>query len=478
MEMKRWRRHAAPALLASVLLAGCAAPDCPQVATSDYDQYARCLPHDESVTAAAQAGAFTVLDVYRSALPLPFSSGHGFKRILYQGRTVVDETDGVHVWAGKADGVIFSEPVFSKAGKAQFHLVYADAGKPVVEDIGDPDQGYHATLDFPYGYPLTPDVRYFGDLGLPDSRGYLLSVHPTRVVKLPMTPKGMRTPLVGWLAAVAPDGKAFAYIDDYAQVSAIQVVDADGSSRGLVAIPFTPLAQPDAGQHPFEPAWRWFAATYAWDKNEHGAWIVSRRAPPSPPPPPPPKNPLEELFIDARTGYLQCFAEGDPACLRGWGPRKARTDSDDECCLSEYAWAPTDQARAFGADVTALFYARLGLPGSGYELMLDAPHDSVSAAIVSSLRARKVPFVRLDECPGSSDGADECLARMERTVGWKTPVDGGPVRQMLDLAQEHAVFMTPTAAFVVFPMGDGGTLLSTLARHDLTAPAAARDSAR
>jgi hypothetical protein len=203
--------------------------------------------------------------------------------------------------------------------------------------------------------------------------------------------------------------------------------------------------------------------------------IVSRRAPPSPPPP---QNPLEELFIDARTGYLQCFAEGDPARLRGWGPRKARTDSDQECCLSKYAWTPADPARAFGAGVTALFYASLGLPGSGYELMLDAPHDSVSAAIVSSLRARKVPFVRLGECPGSSEGADECLARMERTVGWKTPVDDGPVRQMLRLAQQRAVFMTPTAAFVVFPMDDGSTLLSTLARHDLTAPAADRDSAR
>ena len=67
---------------------------------------------------------------------------------------------------------------------------------------------------------------------------------------------------------------------------------------------------------------------------------------------------------------------------------------------------------------------------------------------------------------------------MERTVGWKTPVDRGPVREMIDLAQKHAVFMTPTAAFVVFPMDDGSTLLSPPARHDLTAPAAARDSAR
>ena len=110
--------------------------------------------------------------------------------------------------------------------------------------------------------------------------------------------------------------------------------------------------------------------------------------------------------------------------------------------------------------------------------MLDAPHDSVTAAIVRGLRSRKVPFVRLDDCPAYPDGAKECLGRMERTVGWKTPVDDGPVRQMLGLAQQRAVFMTPTAAFVVFPMDDGGTLLSTLARHDLTAPAGARDSAR
>jgi hypothetical protein len=463
-QMKRWCRTIAPAVLASALLTGCATPDCPRVATSDYSQYARCLPSDESVTAAAQVGAFTVLDVYRSALPLPFSSGHGFKRVLYQGRTVVDETDAVHPWPGK--DVLFSRLVFSKTGKAQFHLIYAKAGKALVEDIGDPGQGYHATTEFPYGYPLTPELRYFGDLGLPDSRGYLLSVFPTRVVTLPMTPGGMRTPLVGWLAAVAPDGKAFAFIDDYEAVSAIQVVDADGASRGLVAIPLTPLAQPGAGQHPFEPAWRWFAATYQWDKNEHGAWIVSRRAPA-----PPQQNPLEELFIDARVGYRQCFAEGDPACLRGWGPRKARLDSDEECCLSKYAWAPTTPARAFGAEVRALFYARLGSTGSGYEMMLDAPHDNVSAAIVRGLQARNVPFVRLDECQSSSDGAKECLSRMERTVGWKTPIDDGPVRQMLDLAQQRAVFMTPTAAFVVFPMDDGSTLLSTLARHDLTTPA-------
>lgn len=473
--MTRWCRDVAPAFLVSVLLTGCATPDCPRVATLDYSQYEPCLPRNETVKGASQVGAFTVLDVYRSPAPLPFNSGSNFQRILYQGHTVVDETAYVHAWAGKE--VLFARTAWGKAGKAQYHLVYARDGKPVVEDIGDPSQTYNATTEFPYGYPLTPDLRYFGHFNLPDSRGYLLGVHPTRVVTLPMTPTGVRTPLLTWLAGVSPDGKTFAYIDDYDAVSAIRVVDADGASRGVVPIPMTPLAKPDAGQHPFAPAWRWFGATYRWDKNEHGAWIVARRGTDADASAPP-QNPLEELFIDARVGYRQCFAQGDPACLRGWGPRTARADLAAECCLSRYAWAPTIPARAFGANVTALFYADQRGVGSGYEVMLDAPHDSVTAAIVRGLRSRKIPFVRLDDCPAYPDGAKECLGRMERTVGWKTPVDDGPVRQMLRLAQERAVFMTPTAAFVVFPMEDGSSLLTTLARHDLTAPAGARTSAR
>lgn len=473
----RWCRQVFPAVVASTVLTACSVPDCPKVATSVYDDYARCLARNESVTGAAQVGDYTVLDIHLSAGFMALGASYDFQRLLHDGRPVVDNSLTIEVWSGRDDPVFFIDPVYSEEpDRGQFQIVYTLAGTPVVEHIGDPNESYHANYAFRFGYPLTPQLRYFGAPDGRDHAGYLLGAHPTRVIDLPPAPGGGQTPLVGWLASVSPDGKAYAYIDGYQEVQAILVVDADGAHRGLIALPATAMEPARKHEHPFEPAWRWFAAQFTWARNDRGDWIVAPHAPASRAP----ENPLEELFIDAENGYRQCFSDDHPACLRGWRVHEeaARAGGDEECCLSKYAWTPTTPARAFGAGVSTLLYADTGASTSGYQLMLDAPHDTVTAAIIRVLRARRTPFIQPGDCPDSEEGILACVERIEKATGWDVLANDGAGTRILHAAKSHAVFVTPSAAFAVFPMPDGRSAISTLARRAVTAPAADRDSAR
>lgn len=273
---RRWR-HIAPVILASMSLTACRAPDCPKIATAVHEAYAPCLARDESVTASAQWGAFTILDINRRPGIATFGTPESYKRLLHDGRPVVDRTFAVYVWNVNDNPVFFTEPEGSEDGlKSQFRIDYARDGMPVAENIGNPEENYDKTFTFPFGYPLTPALRYFAEQSA-RSAGYLLAVHPTRIVKLPMMPAEGKMPFYSWLAGMSPDGKAFAFIDDRDDIKALQVVDIDGASRAIVVVPPTSLPHHEKYEHPLAPAWRWFDATYAWSRNDRGQWTVTPR---------------------------------------------------------------------------------------------------------------------------------------------------------------------------------------------------------
>lgn len=472
-------RNAFLALSASTVLTACPAPDCPTVATSVHSDYARCLARNESVTGAAQVGEYTVLDIHLSAGFMSLGPSYDFKRLLHNGRPVVDNTMRLEVWSGREDPVFFADPLYSEgARRGQFQMVTTQGGKALIEHIGDPDESYRADYDYPYGYPLTADVRYFGAPGARDNAGYLLSAYPTRVLALPAAPDGGQTPQVGWLAGIAPDGKAYAYIDGYENVSAVLVVDAAGTRRALLPLPLTPMAPSAKYEHEFSPAWRWFGEQFKWERNARGEWIVAARAPA---PAPPPERPAEALFTDPANGYRQCFSDDNEACLRGWTDapsRPTRAGAGDDCCLSKYAWSPTTPARAFDAKVTALYYATAGASESGYQLMLDAPPAAVAASIARRLRARNGRFIQPEACPETIEGIEHCAARIEAATGWDMLGHDGIIMRVSGAAKKGHVFVTPDIAFAVFAMPDGGAAVATLARRALTAPAADRASAR
>lgn len=464
-----WRRLCCLFVACSVL-AGCTGKACLDSSDSGTKVYDGCLGRHESVTDATQVGPFTTLDISYSE-PYGYLGAHlNYQRILYKGRILARQVDDVQAWTGLSSTVLFANIYEGDLSASRLHLIYERAGRPVIERVDIGIDGWVANYEFPYGYPLHGGVRYFPRYVGSRDAGFLLGVVPTRLTKLPLGPQGIRVPRVQSLAGIAPDGKAYAYTDSRLTPSAIAVVDADGAVRAPVPIPFTSLAhsvQPDT--NPFEPIWRWFAATFTWQKDERGRWgIVPTRAPPAIPT----VNPVEEPFIDAITGYQACFASDNPVCLKGWRFQQDSAAHFGDCCLSRYAYVPTEPTRAFEADVAAMVYSSSFTADSGYQLLLNALPNRVIAALTKRLRSRKVPFVRADECPNLASDDAACIARLTETIHWKNDTVGRKILSVIIRASEkHAVFMTPTVALAVYAGPHGQTWVETLARYDLGASA-------
>jgi hypothetical protein len=375
--------------------------------------------------------------------------------------------DDIKPWAGLSGTVLFADIYEGDLGVSRLHLIYERAGQPIVERVDVGSNGWAADHEFPYGYPLDSGVRYFPRYVESRNAGFLLSAFPTRLTSLPLGPEGMRVPWVQSLAGIAPDGKAYAYTDSHMTPSAVVVVDADGTVHAPVPIPFTALTlRVQPGANPFEPIWRWFAVAFTWQKDQRGRWeIVPTRESPAISA----ANPVEEPFIDASTGYQACFASANPVCLQGWRLQQDSAALLGDCCLSRYAYAPTQLTRAFEANVVAMVYSKSVTGDSGYRLLLNAPPDRVVAAMSKRLQIRKVPFVRTDECPNIATDNAACIAALKQSINWKTDPTGDQILSVIFRAGENtAVFMTPTVAFAVYAAPDGRTWIDTLARYDLS----------
>lgn len=454
--------------LCSLLLAcfspGCAARECPATPDAGLEAYGRCLERHETVTAATQAGPFTTLDISYSAGSGYFTSTHNtYKRILYKGRVVAPKVEAAQTWSGPPGSVLFAD-WWEHDDKGKLHLMYERAGQPVVERIEQGGSGWDASYEYPYGYPLQAGTRYFPRyLGGFDS-GFLLSVLPTRLTRLPLGPQGVNVPWTQSLAGIAPDGKAYAYSNSRTAPSGIVIVDADGTLRDPVPIPVTTLpANMGPGANPFEPVWRWFSASFAWQKDAQGrwqivpAWAGSAAAT---------ANPVEELFIDAEAGYRNCFAGAVAHCLKGWRPIPDVATRLDDCCLSRYAYEPIAPWQAFGADVVAVVYSK-GLSGnSGYQLLLDAPPERVVEAIGKRLNSRGASFVRSDKCANFASRENDCRAQLIRNNHWDDPESADRLVGISAVAAQALVFVTPTAAFAFYPESNGRTRVVTLARYE------------
>jgi hypothetical protein len=437
---------------------------CPATPNGDLTIYDKCLGPHESVEKATQVGPFTTLAIRYSRGSGYYGTSLAYQQLLYKGRMLATNVAQVRRWDGLSSAVLFAD--WTERYGLNSYLIYERAGQAIVEQLDKSEISRDADYEFPYGYPLRHGVRYFPrSLGEHDA-GFLLQVLPTRVTQLPPGPGGVNVPLARSLAGIAPDGRAYAYINSVTAPSAVVVVGADGSSHDPIPIPLTSViasARPDA--NPFEPAWRWFAATFSWEQDARGRWTIVpswARAAIAP------ANPVEEPFIDAIAGYKSCFASAHPACIQGWRFVQDSADRFGDCCLSRLAYEPIKPTQAFDADVTAIVYSKSITWDSGYRLLLNAPHDHVIATLTKRLQSRKVPFVRTDQCPDLASESAPCVARLKLTIHWKDPIDPSALWAIFSTSEHAAVFMTPTAAIAVYAAPNGRTWVDTLARYDLS----------
>jgi len=464
--MRLWR--CILGIVALCLLAGCASADCPPVAGPDLSIYERCMARGEYVKSATQIGPFTVLDV-------DYSSGHGslgyrdrFERLLHRGRVVLKNARRIHRWEDRDDVVLlvdYHNP--AKPNDGMLHLVYEQAGRPVVEHI--PQTGYYANETHPYGLPLTSQLRYFSNGESRDDAGFLLQAPPARRTVLPPGLEGHRSPTAQQLAGIAPDAKSFAYTDRFSDPTVLLVVDADGTLRDPIPIPIPP--QVPGGRelaHPFKPLWKWFDETFTWQRDARGHWYLVpawQRSPAGA------AAPLEAFFVDAASAYRDCIGEDTPGCLGGWRLRKD-PDNQEQCCAARYSYLPSTPARAFGAPVLELAIGKTASWGAGYNLLLDAPMAQVLALLEQRFAAQGGKALRLDTCV-VTQGRETCqkklttLTHMDRLDGYSY------APQILSSAERQPVFVTPSATFALYPETAGRTWLLTLVRHPPPRAAAA-----
>lgn len=450
-------------------LPGCTPSNCVDMAAHDDDRFVACLLPHESLKSVKEYGQFTALELHYNSGPGSLGHIDAYTRLLYRGRTVVPQARDIARWDNLPQTVLFADFVEKNLDAGTLHIVYEQGDKAVVETIHPlVNDSYTADYEFPYGFPMGPGRRYFQAIFEPDNAGFLLQVLPTRVTRLPLIPDGIRIPFIKVLAGIAPDGQAYAYTDDRTAPSVIGIVDSDGTVHDPVPIPFQPLeTSADPHANPFEPVWRWFAASFAWQRDKSGKWTV---APLPTHPVKLPANPVEELFIDGIAGYRTCFSGANAHCSQQWQLQKEQPAGLADWYLSPYRYTPPVATRAFDANVSTLLYSRASGNQSGYQLLLDAPPDQVIAALNKRLQDRGIPFVRIDRCPGvASYENTACKAQLQKTIHWHDTLSDEDLRQLFRSAEDSIVLMTPTLALGVYPAPGNRTFISTLARYDVSA---------
>ena len=460
------------ALIVCSTLLGCNEKPCVDGLIGSPAAYNNCLLKYESIERTRQFGAFTVLTIRYTEPSGDWGADFQFERVLFKGRILKKNVDYVRQWIGLSETVLFLEFYDGDAGT--LHLTYERGGRAIVESIDAGRYGWVATYEYPNGFPLSDNVRYFPRYVGANDAGFLLRALPTRITALPSGPEGVRAPWIRVLAAVAPDGKAYAYTDSTKTPSVVVVVDDNGFVHDPIPIPFTfPALGIRSGENMFEPVWQWFNDSYVWEKNAQGGWEVARKsnykAAHS-------TNPVEEVFIDAMNGYKTCFASHSPGCLSGWRNETSTITQLDYCCLSPHIYTPSKPLRVFGGNLVRLVYSRSTASGSGYQVQLDASSASVITALEDRLKTRKVPFVRVDDCPDLASKERECIARLKRNVNWKDSTDRDFIGSIFSAAGNGAVFVTPTVALAIYSAPNDQTWIDTLARYDHSAsPASGND---
>ncbi|AVR98572.1 hypothetical protein [Pseudoduganella armeniaca] len=444
----------APAALALVLVA-CGAP-----ATPPSGPYARFLKGDESVRKVSEEGPFTVLDIeYSTCCGYLFSAQLDYQRILYRDKVVVKKVERVKPFRGFGrPALVWPVPL----GDGKLQVLSEHAGKAAFDtvDLGlyshDGEEGYY------HGYPIAPGLRYF-----PSNGGVLLAGFPLRVQKLP---PGLDccTGHIGQLAGTAPDGSAYAYTDSRKEPAAILVVDTDGGKREPVPLPMATPTSAAQDLSPHSPLLRWFQASFTWTKNAQDQWnVVPVAAAPQGK-----GMAVEDVFLDVPSGYRHCFATDNPSCEPGWRLLRAGELPAlfKDGYVPPYSYAPPPDLRAFGAPVSALVPSRIGYGGTGYYLYVDDKADRVVAAFTRRLHERKLPFVRVDECPRTEYGNPDCAAQLAERLGWRRKLDYALEGALRWRPETGAMFVLPTVAVAIVPDEGGGTRIGTLARYPAPPP--------
>lgn len=449
-------------------IAGCDQKDAPCVryGADKVPQYEGCLERHETVKIVAKLEPFTVLtiDYYK-----PGWGGYYFSdvkdkyfRILHDERIALPRAERVEQWEGTGRNVLLATVEMLDDGG--LHLLDAAADDAVVQHLVTGVNHWEGEKNFEHGYPLGPGRRYLPRRYHSNDAGFLLDLDPIRLHLLPLGSTGITEPMITTLAAVSPDGRAYAYVDSRATPSAITIVTADGDQRDPVALPLTELVSSAPDINPYEPLRSWFATSYIWETDRAGVWNIVPRRPVSASSSM--TDTIEDLFTDATYGYRQCFAPGNRHCLPGWELVREPEALTGFCCNPSATYAPTKSVKAFDARVVALSLRRLNNGGSGYGLVVESDATKLVATLERLLRKRKIPFVRADRCPDLATSHESCERKLLDTINWQHPPNNTSVlSRILFEAEKNTVFLTPTLAFGLYPDDRGRTWILPLARY-------------
>lgn len=446
-------------LAAALLLAACSPYTEPPEGP-----YAGVLKRGESVTEATPAGPFTALSImYRQGGGFLTSTQIASMRLLYRDRVLIKQAEGLTRWDGLEPPVYFAE-VFENYERV-LQLAYERDGKAVVEKVPQAVQ-YRATKAYPHGFPMAPGMLYFPG----DTRpGFLLRALPMKTTVLPETLADQYSLFAHTLAAISPDGAAFALVDSHEAPSMVMVVDADGGRRDAIALPRTYLPEAlDEHVNPYERVWNWARTTLAWHRNAAGKWEVRTVAAAATP-----ANVVEELFLDDGSGYSQCFAASNTRCLPAW--RSANAAQLQKLFGPDYAppfaYVPPAATRAFGANVSLLLLSAQGGGGSGaaYSAYVDGAQEAVVAQLAARLERRHIAFVRADQCPRRTDYRGRCEALLAEKLQRGESV-GRALEQLIAGMEDQpgVLFILPSMAVVVRARPEGGSMIQTLLRADFS----------
>lgn len=430
--------------------------------------YAKWLQKNESAQAVTRAGPFTILDVtwfehgssfMGSTLP------DRYQRVVWRDKVLVQKARLLERWDtgnGRTMLVVLANKEGSKFERTLL-IVDERPDGTVLHRPRSTDPDWSEDPNYSIGTPVDRRTRHFGITD--GSFNFLLDLETLAVTKIPKGVGNWAVPHVTEYAGMAPDGTAVAYASGDVDPSALVVVDLAGGRRDVIPIPQAILAKdPEKDLSHFSPLLRWFAANRVWRKNSAGQWDTQPVAVPRAA-----ANPVEELYLDADSGYRTCFVAANDACARGW----RNAGDKDNAALPElhghsHAYVPEQPVRAFGANVAAL-WLRPAVVENGYTLLSDASPEHLARELAARLAQRRVPFVDTTQCPGIRSGTRECMALLTRTFGWEgqlAPYIEGAIQPGDGAA---AVIVTPTAILAISPRGTGSYLV-TMARYARSGP--------
>ena len=431
--------------------------------------YAGVLKRGESVTLAEPDGPFTALSIlYRQGGGYLTSTEIASMRLLYRDRVLLDKAETMARWPDIAQPVYFASVVDNTDTIVK--LAYEKNGAAVLGKLNT-GANYRATRRYPFGFPMAPGLLYFPGQAWP---GFLLRAQPQAVLQsmLPNPLAGPYSLHANTLASISPDGADYALVDSEYAPSMVMVVDAQGGHRDAIGLPVTYLAgledSRDELGNPYQRLWNWSGKALAWRRNAGGRWevqpVFADAAPAI-------SKPVEELFLDEQRGYRQCFAPDNAGCLPGW--RKAVSSELQQAFSPDYtppfAYAPAAPVQVFGAPVSLLLLARMGLGGTGYTLHLDGAQDNVVAQLSARLAQRRIAYVRTDQCPRRTDTIDKCKALLVQKLG-RPESQARELEQLVSSMEGRpgVLFILSHTAFVVRPGEQGGSLVQTLLRADFS----------